>query len=430
MGYGTIDLFCDVGGTLSLLMGASLLTCCELLEVAWIYLLQKCFVMFPTTGPVLNNIAKFLLPIAATDDTNNQTSNVSTGSNNVNNRPVIFNRRSSDAEFPTILNKELVTIAIQVPAEEDFKAGTGVKGLLNAPERKISAQTYKLSQRKADLNDEVKENQVSSAISCENSSNDDRNGNKKRIKGCSRRAVTCKTKHHFPENIDDLPQSPNHATSLSSPVNTRRSFSLSPSADGEGYPRQNFSALDDLHGNLKIQKFDLRSKEANDKEQDLSLCSSNESVNTRYLFHHFPPSTLAQKFYRDAANNGGELQVHNSLSTSYVQAREVPKPVYCSKSPPTPNLYVVHASTGPSLSTAYLPNGDANASKSTVTCATSTPISGSAVQNYYCQKRKTNSNCILGATSIRNSDVEASNTKKSSSRKGKVLHLGSEELIV
>ena len=33
VGYGTIDLLCDVGGTLSLLMGASLLTCCELFEV-------------------------------------------------------------------------------------------------------------------------------------------------------------------------------------------------------------------------------------------------------------------------------------------------------------------------------------------------------------------------------------------------------------
>ena len=42
MGYGTIDLLCDVGGTLSLLMGASLLTCCELLEVAWIVVAKKC----------------------------------------------------------------------------------------------------------------------------------------------------------------------------------------------------------------------------------------------------------------------------------------------------------------------------------------------------------------------------------------------------
>ena len=35
VGYGTIDLLCDVGGTLSLLMGASLLTCCELFEVTF-----------------------------------------------------------------------------------------------------------------------------------------------------------------------------------------------------------------------------------------------------------------------------------------------------------------------------------------------------------------------------------------------------------
>ncbi|XP_059087642.1 acid-sensing ion channel 1-like [Tigriopus californicus] len=42
VGYGTIDLLCDIGGTLSLLMGASLLTCCELLEVAWMSLVSKC----------------------------------------------------------------------------------------------------------------------------------------------------------------------------------------------------------------------------------------------------------------------------------------------------------------------------------------------------------------------------------------------------
>ncbi len=44
VGYGTIDLLCDVGGTLSLLMGASLLTCCELLEVAWLAALRGCCV--------------------------------------------------------------------------------------------------------------------------------------------------------------------------------------------------------------------------------------------------------------------------------------------------------------------------------------------------------------------------------------------------
>jgi hypothetical protein len=49
LGYGTIDLLCDIGGTLSLLMGASLLTCCELLEVAWIMLVKKCCNQLSTT---------------------------------------------------------------------------------------------------------------------------------------------------------------------------------------------------------------------------------------------------------------------------------------------------------------------------------------------------------------------------------------------
>ena len=43
VGYGTIDLLCDIGGTLSLLMGASLLTCCELVEVAWCAVVNKCY---------------------------------------------------------------------------------------------------------------------------------------------------------------------------------------------------------------------------------------------------------------------------------------------------------------------------------------------------------------------------------------------------
>ena len=42
VGYGTIDLLCDIGGTLSLLMGASVLTCCELFEVAWCTIVNKC----------------------------------------------------------------------------------------------------------------------------------------------------------------------------------------------------------------------------------------------------------------------------------------------------------------------------------------------------------------------------------------------------
>ena len=41
-GYGTIDLLCDIGGTLSLLMGASLLTCCELLEIASVSVFKNC----------------------------------------------------------------------------------------------------------------------------------------------------------------------------------------------------------------------------------------------------------------------------------------------------------------------------------------------------------------------------------------------------
>lgn len=49
LGYGTIDLLCDIGGTLSLLMGASLLTCCELLEVAWFMLVKKCCRRFAAT---------------------------------------------------------------------------------------------------------------------------------------------------------------------------------------------------------------------------------------------------------------------------------------------------------------------------------------------------------------------------------------------
>ncbi|KAF4528829.1 hypothetical protein B566_EDAN015029, partial [Ephemera danica] len=40
--YSTISLLCDIGGTLGLLMGASVLTVCELLEVGWSYFLQRC----------------------------------------------------------------------------------------------------------------------------------------------------------------------------------------------------------------------------------------------------------------------------------------------------------------------------------------------------------------------------------------------------
>ncbi|KAF4528831.1 hypothetical protein B566_EDAN015031, partial [Ephemera danica] len=40
--YPLISLLCDIGGTLGLLMGASVLTVCELLEVGWSHLLQHC----------------------------------------------------------------------------------------------------------------------------------------------------------------------------------------------------------------------------------------------------------------------------------------------------------------------------------------------------------------------------------------------------
>jgi Amiloride-sensitive sodium channel len=40
MAYNIVALLCDIGGTLGLLMGASVLTMCELLEVLWSRLLQ------------------------------------------------------------------------------------------------------------------------------------------------------------------------------------------------------------------------------------------------------------------------------------------------------------------------------------------------------------------------------------------------------
>jgi len=40
--YTVIALLCDIGGTLGLLMGASVLTVCELLEVAWSRSLKVC----------------------------------------------------------------------------------------------------------------------------------------------------------------------------------------------------------------------------------------------------------------------------------------------------------------------------------------------------------------------------------------------------
>ncbi|KAF4528830.1 hypothetical protein B566_EDAN015030 [Ephemera danica] len=40
--YPMISLLCDIGGTLGLLMGASVLTVCELLEVVWSHFLRGC----------------------------------------------------------------------------------------------------------------------------------------------------------------------------------------------------------------------------------------------------------------------------------------------------------------------------------------------------------------------------------------------------
>jgi hypothetical protein len=42
LAYPMISLLCDIGGTLGLLMGASVLTVCELLEVIWSYIIQSC----------------------------------------------------------------------------------------------------------------------------------------------------------------------------------------------------------------------------------------------------------------------------------------------------------------------------------------------------------------------------------------------------
>ena len=56
VGYGTIDLLCDVGGTLSLLMGASLLTCCELFEVR-----RNCMpIKYPRA--IIGKVSEIVLP--------------------------------------------------------------------------------------------------------------------------------------------------------------------------------------------------------------------------------------------------------------------------------------------------------------------------------------------------------------------------------
>ena len=119
MGYGTIDLLCDVGGTLSLLMGASLLTCCELLEVAWIYLLQKFCTVFPTAGPALTSVAKFLIPLA-TDETHTD-SNITEANMVKRSIPYLsprlqVNRSHSVGEYDRTFSdtsKGIMTVAIQ-----------------------------------------------------------------------------------------------------------------------------------------------------------------------------------------------------------------------------------------------------------------------------------------------------------------------------
>ncbi|XP_065345770.1 acid-sensing ion channel 4-like isoform X2 [Cloeon dipterum] len=62
--YTMIALLCDIGGTLGLLMGASVLTVCELLEVAWSRLLRLfCLSKNATEQPILSVIR--VKPVAA-----------------------------------------------------------------------------------------------------------------------------------------------------------------------------------------------------------------------------------------------------------------------------------------------------------------------------------------------------------------------------
>ena len=107
----------------------------------------------------------------------------------------------------------------------------------------------------------------------------------------------------------------------------------------------------------------------------------------------------------------------------------MPKSFNCSTSSPLPTLCVVHASTGPSLSKAYLPNGNLNRPKPTVTCATSTPTGRTTMQQFYSQKRTSAANSPWDATTKMRS-TETLNKEMSNSRKKNSLRLGSEELIV
>ena len=409
-------------------MGASLLTCCELLEVAWIYLLQKCCVLFPTAGPALNNVAKFLMPIATNDPT--IISEINPGSNNLNNASLIIQRRESDAAFPTKLNKGSVTIAMQASSNDNIKIGTLPKNSVNGTEKQYNTRKCKLSQIKSDLNDKSMENEIVSVLYIDGDSITGTTGDKKNSKKCTRRAISCKTRNNLTQTQQGGSNSSvNLGSTSSSRGNSHRPIARSPSADDSGYKTQGFSISDHLQGHAQVQTPETRHKNGSSKGPEFLTCSENETETTRYLFHHFPPSpsSEAQKFYRDVAN-GGEPHAIKPLSTSYVHKREVPKPFYCSKPPPSPNLYIVQATTGPSLSTAYLPNGNAIASRSTVSSSTSTPIGGSTSQKYYCQKTKSASKYSSGATTIRSS-TETLNTTKSN-RKEKGLHVGSEELIV
>ena len=383
--------------------------------------------MFPTAGPALNNVAKFLLPIATNDPIIH--SEINPGNNNINNASLSIQRRSSDAEFPTKLNKGSVTIAIQAACEDDIKIGTLSKNSVNGTEKQYNTRKCKLSQIKSDLNDKSTENEIVSVLYIDGDSTTGTTGDRKNSKHCTRRAISCKTRNNLTQTQQGASASSvNLSSTLTSRGNTHLPLVRSPSADDSGYKTQGFSISDQLQGHAKVQTPEMRYKNESSKAREISTCSANETETTRYLFHHFPPSpsSEAQKFYRDVAN-GGEPHVNKSLSTSYVHTREVPKPFYCSKSPPSPNLYIVQASTGPSLSTAYLPNGNAIASRSTVSSSTSTPIGGSTLQKYYCQKRKSASKYSCGATTIRSS-TETLNTAKSN-RKEKGLHIGSEELI-
>ena len=430
VGYGTIDLLCDVGGTLSLLMGASLLTCCELLEVAWIYLFQKCCVMFPTAGPALANVAKFVLPIA-TNDANMPTDMNQTGGNDINkNASIVLHRRESDAQFPTIVNTGSITIPIQAKKNGNSSVDTMTNG--DKKEKQCGKRKCKISQIKSDLNDASSEGEIVSVVYLDGETGNGYSVGSMQDKQCIRRVSSSKTRNHPTQTSGPYSSSSsiNAVSTIDTRPNTRRSISTSSPSGYNKVPNvQNNSSCDPIQGHAQSQTPDSRARKLNNRSQTISTNSPNESANTRYLFHHFPPSTEAQTFYRGVAN-GGESQVNKALSTSYVHVREVPKPFYCSKPPPSPNLYIVHASTGPSLSTPYLPNGNAIASRSTVSSSTSTPTGGSTHQKSYCQNRKSaSSKCFSGATAIRSS-ADTLDNAKSSSKKGKGLHLGSEELIV